>query len=101
MIFSILSGVTPFRSMAARSFTLTLFIRSSERSKLFRFVTGKIGYHHCDLEHLFLKKRNAERAFQHRLQAIIEIRHGLFLSAARQIWMDHVALDRARPDDRD
>src|SRR5467141_4870756 len=64
------------------------------------FVSGKIGHDHRDLEHLFLKQRNTERASQNRFETWIEIANWLASGAARQIRMHHVALDRAWPDDR-
>src|SRR5579875_1255772 len=50
---------------------------------------------------LFLKERYAERSLQNRLEFRMWIRHRLETVAPAQERMDHLALDRARPDDRD
>ena len=43
----------------------------TERAPQFlRFIAGKIGHDHRDLEHLFLKQRDAERAFQDRFETL-------------------------------
>ena len=76
-------------------------MKTERAPQFFRFVAGKIRHDHRDLQHLFLKQRDAERSFQDRLQPLIEIRDRFFPGAPRQIRMHHVALDRTRPDDRD
>src|SRR6266568_3134523 len=68
--------------------------------QLLGFVSGKIGHDHRDLEHLFLKQRNTERASQNRFETRIEIANWLASGAARQIRMHHVSLDWSRPNDR-
>jgi hypothetical protein len=49
---------------------------------------------------LFLEERHAQRLAQHLLQLGLGIGHRLLALAPAQIGMDHVALDRAGPDDR-
>ena len=69
--------------------------------QFFRFVAGKICHHHGDLEHLLLKKRHAKGALEHGFQSLVIICDRLFAGAPSQIRMNHVALDRPRPNDRD
>ena len=54
-----------------------------------------------DPHDLLLVEDHAERVVQHRLQAGVEIGHGLQSLLAAQVRMNCVALDRAGPDDRD
>ena len=66
---------------------------------------GETGRGDGQLHRLFLEQRHAERLAQNLAQFIgIVARSGqidrLLAVAAAQIGMDHVALDRARPDDR-
>ena len=75
-------------------------MKTQRASQLFRFVTGKIRHHHCDLEHLLLKQRHTKRPLENRFQAIIKIRDGFLARAPRKIRMHHVALNRSRPNDR-
>ena len=48
-------------------------MKAERASQFFRFVAGEIGHHHRDFEHLFLKQRNTECAFQNRLEQRFEI----------------------------
>ena len=76
-------------------------MKTERTPQLFRFVAGKIGHDHGDLEHLLLKQRDAERAAEHRFEPRIEICDWLATGAPRQIRMHHIALNRSRPNDRD
>ena len=76
-------------------------MKTQRPPQFLRLIAGEIGHDHRDLEHLFLKQRNAERAFEDRLQSFIEVSDRLFPGATIQIRMHHVALDRPWPDDRD
>src|ERR1700693_1960172 len=76
-------------------------MKTERTTKLLRFVTGKIGHDHRDLEHLLLEQRHAERSFEHRLQSVVEIRHSFLAGTSIEIRMHHVALNRPRSNDRD
>ena len=59
------------------------------------------GRDHRDLHHLLLEDRDAERAFEDGLHVVRRIRHGLEPAPPPQVRMDHAALDRTGPHDRD
>ena len=75
-------------------------MKTERPPQFFSFVSGKIRHDHCDLEHLFLKQRDTERASQDPFETRIEIRHRLAFRAACEVRMHHIALDRSRPNDR-
>src|SRR5258707_14198180 len=54
-----------------------------------------------DAHGLFLEQRHSKRLAEHALKLRLGIDDRLLALAASQIGMDHVALHRARPDDRD
>ncbi len=56
---------------------------------------------HCELHHLLLEDRHAERAFQHRLHCRARVADRLQPITPAQIGMHHASLDRPRPHDRD
>ena len=64
------------------------------------FARRKAGRHHCQLHHLFLKNRHAQRTCQHRFHRLARIDHGFFTVAAFQVRMHHAALNRPRSHDR-
>ena len=70
-------------------------------SKLVGFSGGEAGAFDGDPHGLFLKQRHAERLAQYRFQLGFRIRHIFLALASAQIGMDHIALDRPGPDDRD
>ena len=45
-------------------------MKTKRAPQFFRFVAGKIRHDHRDLEHLLLKQRHAERAFEDRLEIV-------------------------------
>ena len=70
-------------------------------AQLVGFAGAESRRHHRQLDHLLLKDRDAQRAFQHLAHGVVGIAHRLQSAAAAQVWMHHVALDRPRPHDRD
>src|SRR5437870_8097773 len=76
-------------------------MKTQRPPQFLRFVAGKIGHDHRDLEHLLLKQLDAERASEHWLEPRIKIRDRFFASATIQIRMHHLALNWPRPNDRD
>jgi hypothetical protein len=66
-----------------------------------RLARREVGRDDRDLHPLFLEERNAERALEHGLEHRVRIGDGLFAVLAAQVWMDHLALDRARANECD
>ncbi|MCW0417502.1 hypothetical protein NB689_003256 [Xanthomonas sacchari] len=58
------------------------------------------GGNHCELHHLFLEQRHAERALEHLSQLVWQIVGGFLAAAPAQIRMHHAALDRPGAHDR-
>jgi len=50
---------------------------SDSAAQLFGLSAGKIRHHHCDLQQLFLKERNAQGPSQYRLKQRVGISDGL------------------------
>ncbi len=65
-----------------------------------RLARRKARRDHCELHHLFLKDRHAERALQDAFDRHARIGHLLLAAAAAQVRMHHVALDGAGPHER-
>jgi hypothetical protein len=70
-------------------------------AQLIRFARRESRGHHGQLHHLFLKNGNAQRFLQHAADLVVGVRHRLLAGPPPQIRMDHLALDRTRPDDGD
>ena len=78
-------------------------------AQLVRFLGTELRRIQRDLHRLFLKNGHAQRSPEDLLQfvgrAVLGIGagkgHRLLARAALEVWVDHVALDRSRPDDRD
>src|SRR3546814_14771699 len=71
--------------------------RSTRTDTLFPYTTLFLSNAH----RLFLEERDAERLAEHAFQFGLRIFDLLGAGAATKIGMDHVALDRTGPDDRD
>ena len=69
-------------------------------AQLVRLAGGEAGRHHGELDHLLLENGNAQGAFQHPAHGVVGIGDGLFASAAAQVGVNHVALDRPWPHQR-
>ena len=70
-------------------------------AQLVGFASAESRRHHCQLDHLLLEYRNAQRAFQDLAHGLVGIADRLQSAASAQIRMHHVALDRPRPHDGD
>ena len=68
-------------------------------AELVGLAGAEAGADHGDLHGLLLKQRHAERLAEHALQLGLGKLDRLLAFPAAQIGMDHVALDRAGPDD--
>ena len=62
---------------------------------------AEAGRRHRHPEELLLEERHAERALQDRLEARVQVGHGLAPAPAPDVGMHHVAHDRPGADDRD
>ena len=72
-----------------------------ERRSASASAGGEAGADDRDLHRLLLEERHAQGLVQHLLELGLGIFDRLLALAPAQIGMDHVALDRPRPDDRD
>ena len=70
-------------------------------AELVGLAGGEAGAVDRDPHRLLLEQRHAERLAEHLLQLGLGIDDRLLALAPAQIGVDHVALDRAGPDDRD
>src|SRR6266550_7807957 len=70
-------------------------------AQLVGFARREAARHDGDLHRLLLEQGDAERLVEDRFELLRRIGHRLDLLPAAQIRMHHVALDRARPHDRD
>ena len=75
--------------------------RSHRPPEPVRLARGEARDRDGDVHDLFLVQDHAEGLAQDRSQAGMEILDRLEALAAAQVWMNGVALDRPRPDDRD
>ena len=76
--------------------------RAAHRApQLVRLVRGEARDGHRDLEDLLLEEDDAERLLEDRLERGMRVRDRLVSLPAIDVRVDHVPLQRARPDDRD
>ena len=106
-ICSCASGAMPFCGHAGAQPDFDFFhalLRALEAhgaAQFFGFASGEVGHDHRNAQQLFLKKRYAERALQHRLERGMRIGDGFAALPALQKGIHHLADDRAGADDRD
>ena len=68
-------------------------------AQLIGLASGKAGTDNGDLHRLFLKQRHAKGSFKYPAERVRRVAHFFQASAAAQIGVHHVALDRARAND--
>ncbi len=65
-----------------------------------RLVGPEAGDLHGDLDHLFLKEDHPVSFAQNLLQLRVDVANGLLPLPPGDVGLHHIALDRARPDER-